>query len=272
MKHMEAFAGIDVSFAKRKLLPIAVCVKNKIGLEPLSLRDLPGISPPRGQGNAKSLDHKTVTQFAKDTATYLHTIEDRFKVLISRIAIDAPSCPKKAGTRRREAEKALDSRGISCITTPDERQFESIRTEAIAHLASGGLESRFPHANQLWMLVGFELFRTLAQEWECLEVFPQAIAVSLGSAGIHKSNREGLLQQLSSIARFTGWPGTPTEDALKSIGFGKLHDRLDSYFAAWVASLQCDFREALGNPPDDVIWIPKIEKLPKTGSTRPQEA
>lgn len=259
---MEAFAGIDVAFAKRKVLPIVVCVRNKTILEPLPLHAVEGIAPPRGEGNAKSLDPKTVANFADATAHYLHAVEDRFKVVIRRIAIDSPSSPKAAGAQRREAEKALDARGISYITTPDERQFESIRSKATAHLAGGGLESKLPHANQLWMLVGFELFRRLSQEWECLEVFPQAIAVSLGSATIHKSQHDGFLSQLSSVACFTGWPRITSEAALKDIGHGKLHDRLDSYLAAWVASLENNHREALGNSPDDAIWIPKIRPSP----------
>jgi hypothetical protein len=260
-KRMEAFVGIDVAFAKRKVLPIVVCVRNEAVLQPLPLYGQEGIMPPRGQGNVKSLDLKTVADFADFTARYLHAVEDRFRVTIRRIAIDSPSTPKVTGTPRREAEKALDTRGISCITTPDEQQFETIRAKAMAHLAGGGQESRLPHANQLWMLVGFDLFRRLRQEWECLEVFPQAIAVSLGSATIHKSQHDGFLDQLLSVACFTGWPRTPSEVALKEIGYGKLHDRLDSYLAAWVASLESDHREALGNPPDDAIWIPRIKSI-----------
>jgi len=38
-------------------------------------------------------------------------------------------------------------------------------------------------------------------------------------------------------------------------GYGPLHDRLDAYLAAWVASVGESEREALGSPPDDVIWI-----------------
>ena len=91
-----------------------------------------------------------------------------------------------------------------------------------------------------------------------MEVFPYAIAMSLGSAAIHKSRPDGFFSQLSSIARYTGWPNILSEVSLKDIGYGKLHDRLDSYLAAWVASLETDDREALGSPPDDAIWIPRI--------------
>jgi hypothetical protein len=262
MKHMEAFAGIDVAVAKQKPLPVVVCVREGATLLPLPLRAAKTIMPPRGQGNVKTLDPKTVADFADSTAGYLHAVEKEFDVTIRRIAIDSPSSPRLTGMPRREAEKALDDRGISCITTPDERQFESIREEAVAHLKSGGQESRLPHANQLWMLAGFELFRRLRQEWECVEVFPYAIAVSLGSAAIHKSHSDGFSIQLSSIARYTGWPKTLSEVSVKDIGYGKLHDKLDSYLSAWVASLEADHREALGTPPDDAIWIPRMQAMP----------
>ena len=91
-----------------------------------------------------------------------------------------------------------------------------------------------------------------------MEVFPYAIAVSLGSAAIQKSEPDGFLSQLSSIARYTGWPKTLLAVSVNDIGYGKLHDKLDSYLAAWVASLETDHREALGTPPDDAIWIPRI--------------
>jgi hypothetical protein len=263
MKNMEAFAGIDVAFAKRKVLPVVVCVRSGATLLPLSLRTAQTIVPPRGRGNAKALDQKVICEFADATAHYLHAVEKEFGVTISRIAIDAPSGPRSAGMPRRQAERALDDRHISCFATPDEREFRSIRLKAETHLREGGQESRLPHANQLWMLVGFELFRRLREDWECLEVFPNAIAVSLGSAAIHKTREDGFRNQLSSLARYTGWPETAAEASLADIGYGKPHDRLDAYLAAWVASLEDEFREALGTPPDDAIWIPRIADLPQ---------
>jgi len=202
---MEAFAGIDVAFAKNKYLPISICIRRNEILEPLLLRK-ESLIPPRGQGNAKTLNDDVVRKFAESTAKYMRDVERACGVAIRRIAIDAPSDPKADGLPRREAEKGLDKRGISCITTPDTRQFTAIRAKAQAHLLNGGEESSLPHANQLWMLVGFELFRRLRKEWECLEVFPQAIAKTLGSADIHKSKADGLLSQLLAAAHFTGWP------------------------------------------------------------------
>ncbi|NQS99612.1 MAG: DUF429 domain-containing protein, partial [Candidatus Omnitrophica bacterium] len=260
---MEAFAGIDVAFAKKKYLPISVCVWRKEKLCPLLLKSNPVIAPPRGFGNAAIVrDYHLVKTFAHDTLRYLREVEKTFGVAIKRIAIDAPSDPKMTGERRRKAELGLDKKGIRCITTPNSQQFESIKSKALAHLENGGEESRIPHANQLWMLVGFELFNTLRQEWECLEVFPQAIAKTLGSATIHKSKNEGLIKQLSATSIFTGWPETVSKSCLKDIGYGSSHDKLDAYLSAWVASLNRNQREAIGSPPKDVIWIPLIKSVP----------
>ena len=256
---MEAFAGIDVSFAKKKLLPISIGVWRNGKLCPLSLRSKHLPAPPRGYGNATIVrETQKVKNFAKSACLYLREIEKSFGVTIRRIAIDAPSEPKADGSFRREAEKGLDKRGISCITTPDTIQFNSIRSKALKHLANGGEESRIPHANQLWMLVGFELFKTLRREWECIEVYPQAISATLNSAQIHKSKSNGLINQLSAAAYFTGWPVTVSKSCLKDIGYGSFHDRLDAYLSAWVASLNDNQREPIGSPPDDVIWIPII--------------
>jgi hypothetical protein len=58
---------------------------------------------------------------------YLRTVETTLRVSIRRVAIDAPSDPKRRGERRRDAETALDARGISCITTPSDDEFVAIR-------------------------------------------------------------------------------------------------------------------------------------------------
>jgi hypothetical protein len=192
----EAFAGIDVAFAKRKLLPVSVCQWVDNRFVPLPLRKAQS-TPPRGQGNAAALNHEAVSLFAEATVRYLRAVEVDFGVRICRIAIDAPSDPKEPGRPRRRAEMALDDRQISCITTPSFNEFARIRQKAAAHLAAGGLETHIPHANQLWMLVGFALFNRLRQEWECLEVFPQATAAILNSASKHKTTEEGLNGQLA---------------------------------------------------------------------------
>lgn len=258
MNIVDTFVGIDVAFAKKKFLPISVCIWRNGILEPLPLRSTTLPLPPRGSGNAKILDNAIVKDFAESTARYLREVERTFSVTIRRIAIDAPSDPKTDGALRREAEKGLDKKKISCFTTPDSNEFCEIRAKAQAHLANGGEESRLPHANQLWMLVGFELFRRLRQEWECLEVFPQAIVSTLGANGIHKTKGDGLLKQLATAAVFTGWPKSPKESCLREIGYGLNHDNFDAYLAAWVASLEIEDREAIGHPPNDAIWIPRL--------------
>jgi len=254
---IEAFAGIDVAFAKRKLLPVSVCRWIDDGFAPLPLRKAKS-TPPRGHGNAATLNAGKVSSFADDTARYLRTIEAEFGVQICRIAIDAPSDPKEPGRPRRRAEQALDARQIRFITTPSSIEFARIIQKATAHLASGGLESRMPHANQLWMLVGFALFTRLRKDWECLEVFPQATAVILSSAIKHKSTAVGLTTQLRAIAQFTRWPEVPEASALRQVSYGSLHDCLDAYSAAWIASLGETEREPLGEAPNDVIWVPTV--------------
>jgi hypothetical protein len=75
---MEAFAGIDVAFAKGKRLPVCLCVWNDRRLTPLPLaaRDVP--APPRGHGNVASVDSSTVSGFADATALYLRLLEKHF--------------------------------------------------------------------------------------------------------------------------------------------------------------------------------------------------
>lgn len=253
----EAFAGIDVAFAKRKLLPVSACRWIDDRFVPLPLRKAKS-TPPRGHGNAAILKDGIVASFADATVRYLKAIEAEFGVRICRIAIDAPSDPKEPGRPRRRAEQALDTRHISCITTPSSNEFARIKQRAVAHLASGGLESHIPHANQLWMLVGFALFARLKQEWECLEVFPQATAAILNAAMKHKKTAEGGIAQLRAIAQFTRWPEAVEASVLRQISYGSLHDCLDAYSAAWIASLGEIGREPLGGLPDDVIWVPSI--------------
>ena len=258
---MEAFVGIDVAFAKKKRLPICVATWRQRQLIPLPLNDRLAPSPPRGSGNVASLDPEIVSKFANDTATYLHDVQTHFGVSIRRIAIDAPSEPKLQGHNRRQAEYELDAHGISCFTTPSLEEFEVIKHKVRAHLNAGGEESCLPHANQLWMLVGFALFQRLLLEWECIEVFPQATAFVLRANSTHKSKTSGLENQLWAASKFTGWPEPFDLQALRKVVYGPLHDGLDAYLSAWVAALDSQDRSGFGRAPFDVIWVPKVELL-----------
>ena len=88
-------------------------------------------------------------------------------------------------------------------------------------------------------------------------MFPQATVRTLGIGKEHKSKEKGLQQQLEAVERRTGW--TPRDDlrkALDSAGYGAVHDRLDAFMCAWVASLWPERLTAHGQPPNDVIWVP----------------
>jgi hypothetical protein len=101
---MDAFAGIDVAFAKGKRLPVCVCLRQGTPITPLLLVAARDLRPPTGRGNIGTLDPDVLVQFAGDVADYLHHIEQRFGVTIQRIGIDAPSDPRRADIPRRQAE------------------------------------------------------------------------------------------------------------------------------------------------------------------------
>jgi hypothetical protein len=253
-----AFAGIDVAFAKGKRLPVVVCTWRGNRLVPEGLRSLP-FEPPAGLGNAQSCISTAVETFAGAAVEYLMRVQSVLQLRIVRIGIDAPSAPRLDAIPRRLAEAALDAAGISCFTTPSAAEFSSIRRKVERHLASGGYENNLPHANQLWMQVGFALFRRLSVISECLEVYPQATVQKLGAGALHKLAAGGLDAQLAAVAACTGWPGNVAgEPGLREIAWGSAHDQLDAYLAAWVAALDETGRVAFGAPPCDVIWVPRI--------------
>ena len=254
-----AFVGIDVAFAKGKRLPVVVAVREEGRLAPLPLRNERSCLPPRGRGNGAAIDPAEVDAFASETVAYLTAIARRFGLRFRRIAIDAPKAPCAPSMTRRAAERAMDAQEISCFPTPTSDAFETIRVKVRRHLGDGGAVSRLPHANQLWMLVGFQLFERLEALAECLEVFPQAIAWSLGASSQHKSKVAGLTQQLVSASRHTGWPQRADLTELRDVSFGSGHDKLDAYLSAWVASLAEEDRIPLGELPDDVIWVPRLK-------------
>lgn len=272
----DAFIGIDVAFAKRKRLPVSVCTWRDGRLIPEALRLLP-LKPPRGQGNVATLDEARVFGFVREAVDYVVQVCEELRLAPRRIAIDAPSAPRAEGVRRRAAEAAMDEAGISCFPTPTATEFGEIREKVRRHLSDGGPENRLPHANQLWMLVGFRLFEELAKVAPCIEVFPQATARVLGAGGVHKGKAGGVEAQLAEAARHTGWPtNNPSDPDFSDIGFGPAHDRLDAYLSAWVAGLEEKDRMAFGSPPGDVIWTPRLGladyELPKVPVKRPVRA
>lgn len=253
-----AYVGIDVAFAKGKRLPITICRWQGGRLIPEPVRRL-SIEPPRGHGNAAVLDPKVVRRFADDVAIYLERVARALGVSLMRIGIDAPMAACRPDRPRRAAEVAMDRAGISCFATPNEGRFAEILERVREHLAQGGEHRRIPSSNQLWMLVGFELFQRLRDLAPCLEVYPQATARALHAADTHKFKSAGVHLQLREAARHTGWPlGGAGEPRFEEIAFGPAHDRLDAYLAAWVAALEPEQRLSFGEPPDDVIWTPRL--------------
>ena len=256
-----AYVGIDVAFAKRKYLPVSVCVRESGRLIPVPLRTRT-IKPPRGQGNIATLEDIIVQQFAQETATYLENVALVENLNIIRIGIDAPRDYRPENMPRRYAEEALDNQGINYFKTPSKQDFYQIKRKVRKHLGYGGSEGRLPHGNQLWMLVGFTLFQELSRIAECIEVYPQATVKALNSGNVHKSKQEGFEAQISAAAQFTGWSNkNELKLHLMKSGYGKRDDKLDAYLSAWVASLDENDRIPLGMRPHDVIWVPKIKPL-----------
>lgn len=254
----ELFVGIDVACAKGKRLPVVVARRVDARLEPVHLCDARFPKPPVGRGNVAALDDASNRAFAQDVADYLRVVERTEAATIKRIAIDAPRGPAPDAGGLRRSEAALGQQGTQFFfRTPSASEFASIRLKCKTHLLNGGPVAKLPYANKLWMLVGFTLFDALRPQWECLEVFPQAIVVVLDAARFHKATPKGLKAQLEAASSRTGWNSEALGRELAISSFGAPHDRLDAFLSSWVASLNADERKPLGEPPDDVIWIPR---------------
>ena len=106
-------------------------------------------------------------------------------------------------------------------------------------------------------MIGFELFKVLRSEFECIEVYPQAIVRELGLGKHYKTTSEGHSEQVAALARRMNASVDGLHRQLFEIGYGSRHDKLDALMSAWVASLDEENRVALGNPPEDVIWVPR---------------
>src|ERR1700722_15714428 len=210
----DIFVGIDVAFAKQKRLPICFCIWEDLKLVPICLSGALAATVPRGSGNRGALSATIVEQFACDVSRFFREFEKQQAFTIRRIAIDAPSAVRDNEKECRSAEAALRLRGISFIKTPTQGELGKACTEALSHLEAGGKESRIPYANQLWMLVGFALFKQLRKDWDCLEVYPQAAMHILGAATIPKKKPEGLRNQLRAVLQQTHWMQHCQEEAL----------------------------------------------------------
>ena len=190
----DAFVGIDVAFAKKKVLPLSVCIRPAgRPLEILPLR-VSFEKPPAGRGNVRALDEPVRRRFGEDVLAWLGKLERAKRLKVRRIAIDAPSDYCRDASGRRAAERSLDASGISCFATPTEEEFEAKVAASRKFLAEGGKPSRLPNANQLWMLVGFELFRTLERQYECIETYPQAIVHQFTVCFTTQVHRAGLAE------------------------------------------------------------------------------
>jgi hypothetical protein len=84
------FVGNDLAIAKNKHLPVVVCTWEQDRLIPQPLRRL-DLTPPRGRGNAATLDRESVQSFAREAAAYVAAVCDRLGLNPMRIGIDAPS-------------------------------------------------------------------------------------------------------------------------------------------------------------------------------------
>lgn len=261
-----AFIGIDVACAKGKRLPIAVGSWHGSRFLPLPLRTL-GLPPPRAAGNVLALDPAWREEFAQQVVDYVRHVEARCNVTIKRVGIDAPASYRAEAADCRASERELGLARISYFKTPTRTGFGEILAKARAHLADRKPEARLPHANQLWMLVGFALYDALGAHWECIEVYPQATVKAMQSVGVlpddalHKTVGLAALEQLRANSLFSRWPYNSSRSEVRNVAYAPLHDAVDAYVAAYTASLEPHQRRYFGTPPDDAIWVPNYSKL-----------
>lgn len=261
-----AFVGIDVACAKGKRLPVVVGAWSGSQFSPLPLSDL-DIRPPRSAGNLRATNDSWRSTFAQEVASYLDAVEAAFRVSIRRIAIDAPSAYRTERALIRESERALGDASISFFKTPTAELFTEILSKVQKHIDDGKSQATLPHANQLWMLVGFSLYEVLGARWECIEVYPQATVRALQAAGVlsgdslHKSHGGVPLEQLRANSLFSRWPPMPNRENLRRAAVAPVHDAVDAYLAAFTAALDLEQRRWYGTPPHDAIWVPDYGTL-----------
>jgi predicted nuclease with RNAse H fold len=259
---MEAFIGIDLACAKNKYCPVSICTIKRGRLVPLQLTK-EAFLPPKGSGNVATLNRENNYRYAREIKQYILRICEAHNLTPKRIALDAPLRPKNDSLKRRLAEQALDRLRISCYATPSAHDFEEIIARGKAHIAEGKELSRLPHSMQIFMLAGFALAEVLADIAEVIEIYPQANARLLNVAGKHKTKQDQSIVQLQAISEYTGWPKASHEwESVASICKAPMHDKIDAYSAAWIASLPVEKRVALGSVEhNDAIWVPDLDKL-----------
>jgi hypothetical protein len=251
------YVGIDVASAVGKRLPICV-VSGGHPLTPLMIPKHLARLIPRGVGNREITEATPFYKAAHGVVSAIDRIAIEMGWRVERIALDAPAAPPATGSRASENE--LGRVGLSSFRTPPASAWAGIREKCVNHFSNGGSAANLPHANKIWMLLGFQLFAFLKSDLrvEVLEVYPFAIVRALLPACKHKSTEEGYRDQLVAVSTHTGWEPQKLEARLKATVPGSRHDRLDAFMAAWVASLPRGRRRAFGNAqrPDDAIWVP----------------
>jgi hypothetical protein len=249
--------GIDVACARFKRLPICFAALNGKRLEPLSLPDALAAKIPVGSGNIEIQEASPFNSTAAALVDALDEIAKEQDWRIARVAMDAPAAPPRTGERA--SEVALRKLGLASFQTPDVSRWIEVKSACRGHLEAHRPLAHLPHANKVWMLYGFEIFNALRAKSaiEAIEVYPYAIVRALVPACPHKSSLEGYRRQLEAVAAATGWTGADLQEVLSRAVPGRIHDRLDAFMSAWVASLDGQQRRAYGNENDrdDAIWV-----------------
>ncbi len=252
----KAYIGIDVSCGKSKRIAIVFAVKKQHRLVPLPVMHLIH-QPPLGPGNSGVIIDDVCKAYAQSVYDYIQNVCSDLSLLPKCIALDSPLVPRISAIDYRVAERELNRAGISCYKTPSAEEFARIKQKAQVHLSAGGAVSIIPHSMQLWMLAGFEIARLLRESYPIIEVYPQATIRRLLPNVSHKSKQGVAEQQLNALSQYTGWPKAHEFNDIRAIAAGALHDKVDAYSAAWVASLPKEQREIYGDiSTNDAIHVP----------------
>lgn len=204
-RRAKVFVGIDVACAKRKRLPICFTTFSGHRLEPLEVPRELTARLPVGRGNDQITQDNPFRSEAKTIADVLNDIAEKQAWRIVRVSIDAPAAAPLTNSRR--SELSLRRCGLSSFLTPDTDGWNRIRQVCQEHLQAGKPLNRFPHANKIWMLFGFEIFKALRAKGssDVIEVYPYAIVRALLDECPHKATPEGYRRQLDAVATATGW-------------------------------------------------------------------